>query len=314
MLTDASPERHHEPKQLARLRCVAHDGSHQDPVHNSMTSPYDRLGGAYASIRERTDATASIALVLGSGLGGLADQLRINHRIPYADITGFPHSAAPGHAGDLLHGEMFGVPVWMMHGRFHLYEGWSAEDVALAPRLLAALGAQTLIVTNAAGALNPDYRPGDVMVIRDHINLTGCNPLIGPDEPRLGLRFPDMSQAYSPALADAATAALTRVSGEPQTGVYLGVSGPSLETSAERRFYRTAGADAIGMSTVVEVIAAVQANLRVLGLSAITNMATGGPDQQPDTIEDVLAHAATAGDRITRAFEHLLPRLAKDEG
>lgn len=273
------------------------------------TSAYERLQGALTSVRQKSTREAAVALVLGSGLGALADELENPAAISFADITGFPHSAAPGHAGQLLHGDLYGTPVWVMQGRFHLYEGWDAGDLAMGPRLLNALGAHTLVITNAAGALNADYRPGDVMVIEDHINLTGANPLIGPDDERLGLRFPDMSQAYNPSLAGVAETALRSAGATPRRGIYLGVTGPSLETSAERRFYSRCGADAIGMSTVLEVISAVQCGMRVLGLSAITNMATGGADQQPDSIEEVLVHAATAGSRMQAAMRDLLPQL-----
>src|SRR5690606_35250153 len=168
-------------------------------------------------------------------------------------------------------------------GRLHLYEGWAAQDIALAVHLLKALGAGRLIVTNAAGALNPDLEPGEVMLIEDHLNFTGVNPLTGPNDERLGLRFPDLSRAYDPCLRAGALRAAAAAGVSLRRGVYAGVAGPSLEPSAERRFFRAAGADAVGMSTVIEVIAAAHAGLPVLGLSAITNSAAGAPDQAPDT-------------------------------
>ena len=176
-------------------------------------------------------------------------------------------------------------------------------------RLLGRLGARRLVVTNAAGALTPDFAPGDVMLIEDHLNFTGVNPLTGPNDDGVGLRFPDMSRAYDPDLAEAAMRAAAAAGVALRRGIYAGVAGPSLETSAERRFLRAAGADAVGMSTVLEVIAAVHAGMRVVGLSAITNAATGGPDQQPDTIEAVLAQAGVAGEKIARLLARLVPEL-----
>jgi purine-nucleoside phosphorylase len=268
----------------------------------------DRLAAALASVAGRA-GPAEVALVLGSGLGDLADAVANPVVIPYGEIAGFPVSTAPGHAGRLLIGGLHGRRAVLMQGRLHLYEGWTAQDIALAVRLLRRLGASTLVVTNAAGALNPAFAPGDAMLIEDHLNLTGVSPLTGPNDADIGLRFPDMSRAYDPDLASAALRA-AHVAGVPLArGIYAGVAGPSLETSAERRFFRSAGADAVGMSTVVEVIAAVHCGFRVLGLSAITNAATGGADQQPDTIEQVLAHAAVAGEKIAAILARLMPEL-----
>ncbi len=259
-----------------------------------------RVARARASIEKRLGEPVEIALILGSGLGDLAAAVEKAVAIPYADIAGMPVSTAPGHAGELVLGQLFGRRVALMKGRLHLYEGWAARDVALPVYLMRALGAERLIVTNAAGALNPEFRPGEVMLIEDHLNLTGANPLTGPDEPALGPRFPDMSRAYDPDARAEAIAAAARAGIPLRRGIYAGIAGPSLETSAERRWLRSTGADAVGMSTVVEVIAAVHAGMRVLGLSAITNAATGGPEQQPDTIEEVLAQAAIAGRDIAR--------------
>lgn len=263
-------------------------------------SQTERVARAHASIAARAGAPVEIGLVLGSGLGALADAVEGAVAIPYAEIAGMPVSTAPGHAGQLVIGQLFGRRAALMRGRLHLYEGWPARDVALPVYLLRALGARRLIVTNAAGALNAEFRPGEVMLIEDHLNLTGANPLIGPDEPALGLRFPDMSRAYDPGMRAAAIAAAERAGIGLRRGIYAGIAGPSLETSAERRWLRSTGADAVGMSTVLEVIAAAHAGLPVLGLSAITNAATGGPEQEPDTIEAVLAHAGIAGRDIAR--------------
>ncbi|TYO88858.1 purine-nucleoside phosphorylase [Oceanicella actignis] len=249
------------------------------------------------------------ALILGSGLGALADQVQEARALPYAELPGFPVSTAPGHAGRFVVGRLHGRRVALMQGRLHLYEGWSAAQIALPVRLLRRMGARTLVITNAAGALNPDLKPGAPMLIADHLNFTGANPLTGPNDERIGPRFPDMSRAYDPELRALARAAAAEA-GEPLAeGVYAGVAGPSLETSAERRFLRMAGGDAVGMSTVVEAIAANHCGMRVAAISAITNAADGGPDQQPDTIEEVLANAAVAGEKIGRILARLIPAL-----
>lgn len=269
---------------------------------------------AYESIERRAGAPCEIAIMLGSGLGHLAEAVNDAETIPYGEIRGFPLSTAPGHKGQLVIGTLFGRRVAMMQGRLHLYEGWTPADIALAVYLLKRLGATSFIVTNAAGALNPDYGPGEVMLIEDHLNFTGLNPLVGRNDEAIGLRFPDMSRAYEPALLDLARTAAKETGTPVHTGIYAGVLGPSLETSAERRFFRAAGADAIGMSTVTESIAAVHAGLRVLGISAITNKATGGPDQQPDTMEDVLANAAVSGEKIAAILKRLVPLMPNREG
>lgn len=268
-----------------------------------------RVEAAVASLAGRIGPPVGVGIVLGSGLGALADAMRDPVATPYEAIAGFPLSGAPGHAGQLVVGDLFGRRTALLQGRAHLYEGWSAQDVALPVYLLRALGAGTLIVTNAAGSLDPDFEPGDVMLIEDHLNFTGANPLIGSNDDTLGVRFPDMSRAYDLALRDLARAAASETGQPLRRGVYAGVAGPSLETSAERRFLRSAGGDAVGMSTVLEVIAAAHAGLRTLGLSAITNRATGGPEQQADTIEEVLANAAVAGRRISSILAALLPKL-----
>lgn len=272
-------------------------------------SPLARLEAAYASIAARVGAPCDTAIVLGSGLGHLADAVVNPTFIPYGEIAGFPVSTAPGHKGQLVIGDLFGRRTVLMQGRVHLYEGWAPQDVAQVIYLLGKLGPKQLIVTNAAGALNPDYRPGDVMLIEDHLNFTGLNPLTGPNDEAIGVRFPDLSRAYDPALQGVAIKAAEAAGVSLRKGIYVGVAGPSLETSAERRYYRATGADAVGMSTVLEVVAAAHIRLPVIGLSAITNEATGGPDQQPDTIEEVLANAAIAGKKIGAVLAKLLPVL-----
>lgn len=272
-----------------------------------------RLEQAFTSIRRVSDRKCRVGLILGSGLGGIADKVENSIRIPFETIDQFPVSTAPGHEGALILGDLFDCPVALLQGRFHLYEGWNVADIAVAVRTLKNLGADTLIITNAAGALNETYQPGELMLISDHLNFTGENPLIGSNDDSVGLRFPDMSRAYTPELLSLAQRVLSDNGIDHHLGIYAGVVGPSLETSAERRFYRNAGADAIGMSTVIEVIAAVHAGSRVLGMSAITNVATGSPDQAPDTIEDVFENAVIAGRKIEQSLRHLLPLLAEAE-
>lgn len=268
-----------------------------------------RLTRAHASIASRAGAPCDLALMLGSGLGQLADAVVNPTVIPYGEIDGFPVSTAPGHKGQFVIGDLFGVRTVVMQGRLHLYEGWQPRDIALAVYLLKKLGAGTVVVTNASGGLNADYDAGDVMLIEDHLNFTGESPLIGPNDEAIGLRFPDQSQLYDPDLRLQALAAAERAGIKLRRGIYCGLKGPELETSAERRFFRMAGGDAVGMSTVMEVIAANHCGLRVLGLSAIANAATGGPEQQPDTIESVAAMAAVCGVTIEAVLRELLPSL-----
>jgi len=274
-----------------------------------MDSQAERLARAHLSIARRVGAPCEIALVLGSGLGQLAGAVADATIIPYDEIEGFPVSTAPGHKGQLVIGSLFGRRSVVMQGRIHLYEGWRPREIALAVYLLNRLGAATFIVTNAAGGLNADFAAGDVMLIDDHLNFTGASPLIGPNDDALGLRFPDQSRLYDPDLAEIAIASARHTGTAIRRGIYVGVNGPELETSAERRFFRSAGGDAVGMSTVIEVIAANHAGMKVLGLSAVANAATGGAGQQPDTIESVAAMAAMCGVKIAAILADLLPRL-----
>ncbi len=246
------------------------------------------------------------AVILGSGLSGLElegfSRLAI---IDYQNIEGLPTSTAPSHAGKLELVSNGIKTIALCSGRQHLYEGYSAQEVCTLVYVLSTLGVHTLFITNAAGALNPEYQPGDIMLINDHINFTGHNPLIGQNQ-HFGLTFPDMSQAYDTQLANKLRESASSQALNLQEGIYIGVSGPSLETSAERRMFRGFGADAVGMSTVLEVIAAKHVGLQVTGLSAITNLALGDEHQKPDTIEEVLAHAALAGKKIKALLEDLL--------
>lgn len=242
---------------------------------------------AAAYIAERTALKPEVGLIMGSGLGVLGDYIDDAVVIPYRDIPHFPVSTVEGHAGELLIGSLSGRAVVLMRGRFHMYEGYGPELTAFPVRVMKALGVQSLLVTNAAGGINLQFASGNLMLISDHINLTGRNPLIGPNDKELGVRFPDMSEAYSKRLR-AIAADIAQEQGIPlQEGVYAGLLGPSYETPAEIRMLRTLGADAVGMSTVAEVIAARHAGLEVVGISCISNMASGILDQ-PLSHEEVM--------------------------
>ncbi len=234
-----------------------------------------RLERAAASVRTRSAKVPRIAFVLGSGLGALADALQASDRIDYEAIEGMPRSSVPGHAGRLVLGTLEGASVVAMQGRVHLYEGFSPLDVVFGVRLMHRLGARILVVTNAAGGIADALSVGSLMRITDHLNLTGRNPLVGPEEPALGPRFVDMTRAYDPALGLLAEEVATEHGITLRQGVYAGLLGPSYETPAEVRMLRALGADAVGMSTVLEVVAARQLGMRVLGISCITNRAAG---------------------------------------
>lgn len=264
-----------------------------------------RVDEAAAHVRSRLTCRPQLALVLGTGLGGVMDSMATAGSLPYTDIPHHPMSTVAGHEGRLIWGAWAGRDVIALQGRFHLYEGYSPLEISFPFRLLAALGVRALIVTNAAGGLNPGFSAGDLMLIRDHINLLGVNPLAGPNIDAWGVRFPDMTDPYSERLqalaADTARAAGIRL----RTGVYVGVPGPSLETAAETRFLRQIGADAVGMSTVIEVITAVHAGLEVLGMSVITNV-NNPDDYRPATLEHIIATARVAGPRLTRLLEAIV--------
>ncbi len=256
------------------------------------------------AVRTRTERPPEIAMILGSGLGALAETIEADVAIPYAEIPHFPRPGVEGHAGRLVIGSLEGRGVVAMQGRTHFYEGYAMAEVVYPVRLMRALGAGLLVVTNAAGGLNRNWRAGDLMVICDHINFMGTNPLIGPNEEELGPRFPDMSSPYDPDLIEAAERAALAEAITLRKGVYIGVSGPSYETPAELRMMARWGADAVGMSTVHEVIAARHAGMRVLGLTAIADMATGEA-QAPVTHEEVIAVTK----RIEPAFVRLVRRI-----
>ncbi|AFH62005.1 purine-nucleoside phosphorylase [Paenibacillus caseinilyticus] len=265
------------------------------------TNVLQNIKEAAAFIRGQYPATPEIALILGSGLGILADLVQDAVTIPYEDIPHFPVSTVEGHAGELLLGTVEGRHVLLMKGRFHMYEGYGVDTVSFPVRVMKELGVEKLLVTNAAGGVNTSYEPGDLMVISDHINFTFRNPLIGPNFSELGVRFPDMSEAYSRRLR----ALAHEVAGEQglalKEGVYIGLLGPSYETPAEIRMMRTLGADAVGMSTVSEVLVARHAGIEVLGFSCISNMAAGILDQ-PLSHEEVMETT----DRVKQKFLKLV--------
>ncbi len=272
-----------------------------------MNQTLKEVEEAYRSIAKKVKLKPRVGIILGTGLGGLANGISLAGSLSYAEIPHFPSSTVEGHAGRLLFGRLSGKNVLVMQGRAHYYEGHSLLRVTLPVRVMKRLGIETLIVSNAAGGLNPLFLPGDVMAISDHINFTGQNPLTGPNSESLGPRFPDMTAVYDkPLLALAEEAALEeRI--RLHKGVYVGVTGPSMETPSETRFLRMMGADAVGMSTIPEVIVGVHAGLRILGLSAISNV--NRPDcMEPAPLEEVLKNAAIAGEKLIRILTRVLKK------
>ncbi|HKW47530.1 MAG TPA: purine-nucleoside phosphorylase [Gemmatimonadaceae bacterium] len=268
----------------------------------------ERVEEAAAVVRERFTRRPEVAIILGTGLGRLGAEIDTSVAIEYADIPYFPLSTVESHAGRLLCGTLAGKTVVAMQGRFHRYEGYSLQQVTFPVRVLRALGAKTLFVSNACGGMHPLWRAGDLMLIADHINLLGDNPLAGPNDDRLGPRFPDMSDAYDASLRSAAREVALERGIELREGVYVAVSGPNLETRAEYRFLRAIGADVVGMSTVPEVIVAKHAGMRVLGVSIITDMCL--PDNlEPATVEKIIAVANSAEPRLTQLVTGVLERL-----
>lgn len=274
-----------------------------------MNNLYDSIQETAAAIRERTSLQPKVGLILGSGLGGFADTLSDAVVIPYGDLPNFPTSSVAGHAGRLVLGTLDGAPVVAMQGRVHMYEGYQAWQAAFPARVLCALGIQTLVVTNAAGGIREDLRPGDLMVITDQINLSGMNPLTGHNDERLGPRFPDMSAAYTPALRDLLFSVAEKNQIALKQGVYVQLSGPSYETPAEIRMLRTLGADAVGMSTVPEVIVASHMGVRCAGISCITNLAAG-IGKKPLSHEEVAETAELARERFSGLLRAFLPAAA----
>jgi purine-nucleoside phosphorylase len=279
---------------------------------SARDTEYARAERAAKFILSKTKLRPKIALVLGSGLGAFADELTDATRIPYQKIPNFPRSTATGHAGLLVIGKTEGIAVAAMQGRVHLYEGYSPREVGFAMRVFGRMGMRSAILTNAAGGINPEFKQGALVVIRDHINLQGANPLIGPNDERFGPRFPDMTQAYWRSYREIALAEAKRLGIEAHEGVYAALPGPSYETPAEIRYLKTIGADLVGMSTVPEVIVARHMGIRVLGISCVTNMAAGILDRPLDHSE-----VLETGERVKGQFIALLraviPRIAADK-
>ena len=259
-----------------------------------MLALHGQIQEAVAAVRRQWTGTPRAGLILGTGLGGLVEQVQVEASFDYEQLPHFPRSTAAGHRGRLVCGQLAGLPVVVMEGRFHMYEGYSLQQITLPVRVMRALGADLLVVSNACGGMNPYYRAGDIMVIEDHINLMGDNPLIGINDDRLGPRFPDMCEPYSQRLVDRALAVARRENIVAHKGVFVAVAGPNLETRAEYRFLRTIGADVVGMSTVPEVLVAVHAGMRVVGFSVVTDMCL--PDSlEPANVERIIATANAAG-------------------
>jgi purine-nucleoside phosphorylase len=262
-----------------------------------MLELHGQMQEAVAAIQARWDAQPQAGIILGTGLGSLAEEIEIQAIMDYDDIPNFPSSTALSHRGRLVCGQLQGVPVMAMEGRFHMYEGYSLKQITLPVRVMKAMGAEILIVSNACGGLNPYYRCGDIMVIDDHINLMGDNPLIGINDDRLGPRFPDMSQPYEAALIETTMAVARQLDLHVHRGVFVAVSGPNLETRAEYRFLRQIGADVVGMSTVPEVIVAVHCGLPAVGFSIITDMCF--PDSlEPADVNEIVKTANKAEPKL----------------
>jgi purine-nucleoside phosphorylase len=276
-----------------------------------MTNTFSRAEYAAGFLLEQSSLRPKIGLVLGSGLGAVADELSDAVRVPYSQIPSFPLSTAVGHAGQMVIGKAGDIPVAVMQGRVHLYEGYSAEQVGFPVRVLGRMGIRALIITNAAGGINTKYKQGALVVISDHINLQGQNPLVGENDERLGPRFPDMTQAYWKPYRKMALQAAQKLGQTVHEGVYAGLLGPSYETPAEIRYLRTIGADLVGMSTIAEVIAARHMGIKVLGISCVTNMAAGILDQ-PVNHQEVLDTAERVKDDFVALLRAVLPDVKED--
>jgi purine-nucleoside phosphorylase len=268
----------------------------------------ENINQAFEFIRSKTKFNPQIGIILGTGLGSLAEGIKVETKISYKEIPHFPVSTVESHAGFLIFGELSGKKILAMQGRFHYYEGYDLKQVTFPVRVMKALGINTLVVSNACGGLNPIYKSGDIMVISDHINLLGSNPLFGPNDESLGPRFPDMCRCYDPGLIALAENVALNLGIKLQRGVYVAVAGPNLETAAEYRFLRLIGADVVGMSTVPEVIVAVHGGMRVLGLSIITDRCL--PDAlEPASMEQIIAVAARAEPKLSAVVRGVLERV-----
>ncbi len=268
----------------------------------------EKRAEAVTFIQSKTSVKPEVLVILGTGLGNLASQMDVETEIPYEDIPHFPVSTVETHSGRLLFGKLGGKNAVLMQGRFHFYENYSMQQIAFPVRVAKALGAHTLLVSNAAGGMNPLHRRGDIMLITDHINMLGDNPLIGPNDENLGVRFPDMSEPYSNDLIELAEQVALEKGIKMHQGVYVAVTGPNLETRAEYRFLRFIGADVVGMSTVPEVIAATHMGMKVLGVSAITDECF--PDSlQPVNMAEIVEAASIAEPKLTKVISGVLERL-----
>ncbi len=274
---------------------------------NGLTE-YDKIQEAVAVVRERWTKKADVGIVLGTGLGALAESIVADVVVPYEELPHFARSTVETHAGKLILGTLEGKNVVAMQGRFHYYEGYSPKQIVFPIRVMKALGAETLVVSNACGGLNPQFKPGDVMILEDHINMLGINPLIGVNDERLGPRFPDMIEPYSKELIEKARQVALENGILTQKGVYVAVPGPNLETRAEYRFFRAIGADVVGMSTVPEVIVAVHAGMKVLGFSIVTDMGLADA-LEPANIERILQNAAEAEPKMNKIIRGVLKTL-----
>ncbi len=274
-----------------------------------MTALYDQVQEAAAVIRQTWAGKPRVGIILGTGLGGLVEEVQAEASFPYGDIPHFPSSTAPSHKGRLVCGKLSGKNVMAMEGRFHFYEGYSLQQITLPVRVMKALGCDILLVSNACGGMNPQYNKGDIMLIEDHINLLGDNPLIGPNDDRLGPRFPDMCRPYDRELLALAQRIALEERIVCHKGVFVAVPGPNLETRAEYRFLRQGGADVVGMSTVPEVIVGVHSGLRNVGFSIITDMCL--PDAlEPAKLEDIIAVANAAEKQLRVLVRRLVQEIS----
>lgn len=274
----------------------------------SQPTIYEKIRAAVEAVQARTPIKPEIGVILGSGLGSVAEQVTDQVIIPYTEIPYFHGTSIEGHAGQMIIGHFHGVPTVFLQGRFHRYEGYPMEDVVFPTRAVCGMGVQTLVLTNAAGGINTRYRPADLMIIEDHLNLMGDNPLKGPNLAQLGPRFPDLSEAYSRVCIETMKACAAELGVQVHTGVYAGLLGPTYETPAEIRMYRTLGADAVGMSTVPEAIAANHLGVRVAGISCITNLAAGLSPHKL-THQEVIENSRLGAEKMKRLLETAIPRL-----
>lgn len=280
-------------------------------MHSHTPSLYDQLNEAAAYLRKHTDFQPKTGLILGTGLGGLVDELELHMKWDYQLVPHFPTSTVEGHAGSLLMGHLAGEPVIVLNGRFHYYEGYSARALTFPTRLLCHLGIERLLISNVAGSTNPQYRAADVVVVKDHINMHPDNPLRGHNDERIGVRFPDLLHAYDPILRDLATSEMLKLKLPTHQGVYVGLQGPNLETPAEYRMIKIIGGDLVGMSTVQEVLVANHMNVPVLVTSLVSNECHDPETLTPTTLEEVLEVARVGGGKMHKLWMEILSTFAQ---